>query len=263
MSVSPPSPRLVKVHTLRVKSVAFSPDGTKFASSSDNNIILWDAKSATPIGEPIASSDGSFRAGSIAFSPDGTKLAACDSFKITIWDVHRRTLEGELLGNTSWVMSVAFSPGGDYVVSGSDDNTVRIWSLPKCAMVSKPLQGHRASVQGVAFSPNGVQVVSVSDDGIARVWDVNICHDFDIPLENVILYNERQYPPSLFPSHVLKMQDGWAVNSDGDLILWIPHAHRLGLRGPGARRLNNQPITELDFERFKYGTEWAHCYRGS
>lgn len=262
---NPPHIRLLKGHIREVTSVAFSPRGTTFASASlDTTIIIWDAESATPVGEPIQVDDNeSFF--SVAYSPDGNKLAGGSAHQITVWDVDSRTMIGiPLIGHTDRVWSIAFSPCGRHLVSGSDDNTVCVWDLERSVMLGKPLQGHHDWVRSVAFSPNGMQVASASDDRTVRVWDVLIDPDSDTPPEEVVLYNMRQYPPSLFSAHKFNMtDDGWIVNDNGDLLLWVPHENRLGLRGPGVRELNNLPITELDFEHFKCGTEWAQCYPGS
>ena len=67
------------------------------------------------------------------------------------------------------VNSVAFSPDGKYVVSGSDDDTARVWEAATGMEIARmTYDGH---VNSVAFSPDGKYVVSGSDDGTARVWE--------------------------------------------------------------------------------------------
>jgi WD40 repeat protein len=75
-------------------------------------------------------------------------------------------------GHTSLVYSVAFSHDGRRVVSGSRDDTLRIWdaSTGKSLLV---LKGHTSWVYSVAFSHDGRRVVSGSRDGTLRVWDAS------------------------------------------------------------------------------------------
>ncbi|KAH7346491.1 hypothetical protein BKA65DRAFT_428866 [Rhexocercosporidium sp. MPI-PUGE-AT-0058] len=82
------------------------------------------------------------------------------------WDAILQTLEG----HSDWVISVAFSPDGTQVVSGSYDETVRLWDAATGAL-QQTLEGHSNWVISVAFSPDGTQVVSGSYDKTVRLWD--------------------------------------------------------------------------------------------
>ena len=74
-------------------------------------------------------------------------------------------------GHTDGVSSVAFSPNGRRVVSGSRDCTIRIWDTGTGELIAGPFEGHTYAVWAVAFSPDGTRVVSGSEDHTIRMWD--------------------------------------------------------------------------------------------
>ena len=69
-----------------------------------------------------------------------------------------------LSGHTSWVWSVAFSPDGMWLASGSGDQTVKLWDVASGELV-RTLSGHTDPVRSVAFSPDGTRLASGSLDG--------------------------------------------------------------------------------------------------
>ena len=75
------------------------------------------------------------------------------------------------LGHTDGITSIAYHPDGSYVVSGSEDGTLRIWDLRTGACESV-LEGHIHGVEAVAYHPDGSRVISGSADNTVRVWDL-------------------------------------------------------------------------------------------
>lgn len=75
-------------------------------------------------------------------------------------------------GHKHDVRSVAFSPDGRRIVSGSFDNSCRVWDASSGTELLR-FNGHRGWIYSVAFSPNGKRVVSGSFDNSARVWSTD------------------------------------------------------------------------------------------
>lgn len=74
-------------------------------------------------------------------------------------------------GHTNWVRSLAFSPNGRAIASGSEDGTIRLWDVPTGRTIAT-LKGHSAQVTSVAFSPNGQTLASASEDNAVHLWNV-------------------------------------------------------------------------------------------
>ena len=64
---------------------------------------------------------------------------------------------------------MAFSPDGKRIVSGSWDDTIKVWDT-KTGQLLGTLKGHTDGVNGVAFSPNGTRIVSGGDDKTVKIW---------------------------------------------------------------------------------------------
>jgi len=80
------------------------------------------------------------------------------------------TLLHTFKGHTNWVLSIDRSPNGERLVSGSQDNTIRLWNV-KTGLLQTSYTDDTTRVSSVVWSPNGDQLASGSED-VIRLWDV-------------------------------------------------------------------------------------------
>eukprot|EP00741_Cyanophora_paradoxa_P011044 tig00020553_g10676.t1 len=107
----------------------------------------------------------------VACSPNGFYAAGAYENKVVVSDIrlggHAPPLD--ICGHTGTVSSLAFSPDGSRLVSGSYDKTVRVWETRTGALL-RCINASAGEVNGVAYSKDGTLIASVSDDGAVRLW---------------------------------------------------------------------------------------------
>ena len=112
----PPTQNVLFGHTESVSSVAFSHDGKRVVSGSDDGTVrLWDAETGEAIGEPFQSHDGPVS--SVAFSHDSKRVVSGSSDgTVRVWDAETGEAIGEpFQGHDGFVYSVAFSHDGKQI----------------------------------------------------------------------------------------------------------------------------------------------------
>ncbi|KAF8752171.1 WD40 repeat-like protein [Rhizoctonia solani] len=131
---------------------------------------LMDRREAAPLAIWNASSEIQ----SVAMSPDGTRVAiGCLDTTVSILSAYDGTVHvGPLQGHTNSVDTVAFSPGGERLVSGSLGG-IRVWNTYNGIQIAGPFKGHMRFINCVAFSPDGASVVSCAHDSTVRVWNAD------------------------------------------------------------------------------------------
>jgi WD40 repeat protein/uncharacterized caspase-like protein len=171
--------------------VAFSPDGARIVTGGDadgtstnapignGKLRFWDPAT----GQLLRSIDAHYYAiTSLAISPDGSRIATGSGYDqvtqgrlitsiqtLRIWDAK----SGKMLhsiGPNAAVNAVAFSPDGQQVLSGSDDNQLILWDGASGQIVRR-FDGHSGSITAVSFSSDGERVLSASGDRTLKIWN--------------------------------------------------------------------------------------------
>jgi WD40 repeat protein/serine/threonine protein kinase len=157
-------------HNNVVWAVAFSPDGRRLASASeDRTVKVWERSNGRVLLTLAGHKD---LVCGVTFSPDGTRLAsASHDGSVRVWDAISGQKVFALQGHTDWVMGVAFSPDGHQLASAGHDATVRLWDMTNGREIGR-LYGHTRSVSSVAFSPDGTKLASASGDKTVKIWDL-------------------------------------------------------------------------------------------
>jgi WD40 repeat protein len=169
--------KLAGEHSGAVYQVAWSPDGSTFASAGGDGMVLLWGRDLRPRQRLDLTPEGAGEVWSVAFSSDGQAMATGSSDQVVrLWRLTRtgQYVEERFTGHRGRVYSVSFSPDGSTLASASEDATVRLWSL-RTRRLHGTLRGHAGKgVQAAAFAPaDGSQsrlLASASEDGAVRFW---------------------------------------------------------------------------------------------
>ena len=156
----------------------FSPNG-KYAFWAAPKGKLWDIAT----GRLIRSNKPNYYAKAFAFSPDSVTILyagedkSSGAYTCWLWNVStgKQVKFDTIEGHLDRINDAAFSPDGRYVITGSNDFTLKLWDVASGKMM-RTLEGHTSPVEKVAFSPDSQYVLSTERRPPAkhetRIWEV-------------------------------------------------------------------------------------------
>ncbi|MDE2250412.1 MAG: hypothetical protein KGL25_03290, partial [Gammaproteobacteria bacterium] len=199
-------------HRGEVSTVAYSPDGAKILTSSeDGDARVFDART----GRLLLLLPGlSWRASTLygaRYSRDGERIVtASTDHTARVWDAATGAVLRVLSGHNSILWDAAFSPDGTRVVTGAADATARIWAMAGAA----PSMILRSAdhVNDAEYSPDGSRIVTASDNGSAGIWDAGNGREVARLVGHTAAVNSAVYSPD--GMHIL------TASSDKTARIW-------------------------------------------
>ena len=174
---------LIPAHTRPIRSLTWSHDGRWLLSGDHDGVVkIWQS-SLAPMHQIQAhtTNDGMATVRSITFAPGDQKFATCSDDKlIKVWDFWANRCERVFSGHTGhgWdVKSLRWHPTKPLLVSGSKDNTVKLWDA-KNGTCLNTLYGHNHTVLRVDWAPNGNWFVSCGKDQMIKLYDIRTMREF-------------------------------------------------------------------------------------
>ncbi len=153
-------------HQSWIWSVAFSPTQPTLASSSeDRTIRIWDLQTQRQIHLLTGHQDAVL---SLLYSPDGSLWSGSLDGRLKHWSAEGVCLK-TLSGHGGGIWSMALSLDGQLLVSGSQDQTLKLWDTASGRLIAT-LTGHQSWIRAVAISPDCQTLLSGSAEGLLKIW---------------------------------------------------------------------------------------------
>ncbi len=144
-------------------------DNTALVALGDGVIVYVDLEEWA-VRKHIKASEKSARC--IAIHPDKQTFAVgfSDNF-IRIFDIKSGTLKHTLTGHKNSVFTLAYSPDGQYLLSGSRDAHLHIWEASHAYALKQSIAAHLFAINRLAYSPDGALFATGSMDKAVKIWD--------------------------------------------------------------------------------------------
>ncbi|KIY43627.1 WD40 repeat-like protein [Fistulina hepatica ATCC 64428] len=189
--------------------------------SYDHEIRFWEAWSGI-CSRTISRAGESGQVNRLAISPDKRFLAAAIHKKINIYEIASTSSKPltTLEAHTNNVTSVCFHSEGKWLVTGSEDGTIKIWDLRRTGLVHRNYD-NGSPVNDVVVHPNQGELISCDQAGSIKQWDLgeNLCYheltpDAEAPIRSVTLASDGSL---LVAGNNKGRCYVWKVNDDPEL----------------------------------------------
>jgi WD40 repeat protein len=159
-----------------ITCIAFSRDSKYLAAGTTHGpVFVWDLTAMPRPKQKFTISASTASIPGIAFGPDDNLAVACGDGQLRIWNVGGTELKEVATVNAHEkpLGSIAWSPDGKMLVTGSHDTTMKLWTLGEGGLKeTMTVPGHPGAVSVLTFNPAGTTLASGCPDGSVRLWTV-------------------------------------------------------------------------------------------
>lgn len=162
--------RNIEAHRAGIFDLALN--GNKIISAGGEGCLkVWDRETLTLLAN-IQHSDKKARV--IAFHPTLPQMAVGYSdATIRVFDSNSFELLQEINGHSNTVMALAYSPNGEFLLSGGLDAVLKIWKVYKGFAPVQTINAHWLHINAIQYSPAGQYFATASMDKTLKIWDAN------------------------------------------------------------------------------------------
>lgn len=235
-----------------IKRLALSDDGTACVAINDEERLLgWTVDNSEPLFKIAAPDDNGNPETNIfdvAMSLDGRLAAVGCNLNWVVVDARSGSEVKRHKGHSNQVFSVAFSPDGHVLATGSRDSTIAFWKVGTWELLGR-MEGHTSTVLGLRFSADGQILASAGEDKTVRLWDVST----KLPIRTIRGHSDmvRRVLPVLSDDTLA------SLGGSGALHFWdVRLGHSRGRYAPPS------PSDSIrDFALSKVGSYWLAAMR--
>lgn len=164
--------QIIEGHDREIDCLSFSADGSMLVSAGDDqSVTVWNVES----GAKLYNLPAHVHNYAVACHPTEPWFAYVnpDAYIViaNLTQAASNQVLQRLSTDTNSSLSLAFSPDGTQIASGSIDRTVRVWDIAS-GKETHHLLAHRNYVESIAYSTDGQTIASASKDGTARLWEL-------------------------------------------------------------------------------------------
>ncbi len=196
-------------HSWDITGIAVSNNMKYMVSCSrDNNIILWDCIQGQMIRKFSVFPDD---VKSVCFSKDDKYILASVGADAVIYDIANFEVVKTFKGHKYYINCAIFSPDGKYILTGSRDNTIKLWDFETTELLRTYI-GHTREIKSVCFTPDGNNFLSCSFDKSIKYWSVYSI----LPIRTMEGHTSYITSIDVSPDGAYAVSGGW----DKKVIIW-------------------------------------------